>query len=110
MTRRDTDRLLDELFEGLAPEARPVDTAFVTRVEARIAELERYSRWRTRLVRRLGTEALAAAAIGAALAFISRASEAAAALSAEPTLIWTGLFIMLLCWLGTAGARPRLLG
>lgn len=109
MTEPDGDRRLGELFEALAPVERPVDAGFVSRVELRIAELERYRRWRTQRVRALVAELLAAAAIGTSLAFISQAPGAAAALGSQPTLIWTGSLIMLLCWLGATGGKPRLL-
>lgn len=108
MTKDDPDRRLDELFEALAPVERAADSAFVSRVELRIAELERYRLWRARKVRRLATDALATAAIGAAVAFISLAPSAAAGLGTEPGLTSAGLLAMLLCWLGASGGKPRL--
>lgn len=108
MKEADPDRLLGELFEALAPEDRPVDSRFVSRVEARITELERYRLWRARRVRRLATDAIATGAIGAAAAFISLAPSAAAELGAEPSLLSTGLLVMLLCWVGASGGKPRL--
>jgi hypothetical protein len=109
MTRDDPDRLLDELFDALAPEERPADPAFVSRVEIRIAELERYRLLRSRMARRLATDAAATAAIGAAAAFVSLAPSSAAGLGAEPNLISAGLLVMLVCWLGASVSKPGLL-
>lgn len=108
MTDDDPDRRLEALFGALATEERDVDSAFVSRVETRIAELERYRLWRARMVRRLATDAAATAAIGAAVAFVSLAPSAAAELGAEPSLTSAGLLAMLLCWIGASGGKPRL--
>lgn len=109
MTEPDTDRLLNDLFKALAPVERPVDPGFVSNVELKVAELERYRLWRVRKVRRLATEVLATAAVGAAIAFLSLAPGAAAELTSEPSLSSAGLLVMLLCWLGVTAGRPGLL-
>lgn len=109
MTDTDLDRLLDELLaETLSIEQRPADLAFASKVELRIAELERYRRWRTKMVHRFMTQLVAVAAIGGALALISQIPDRALTMAAQPVPVWPGLLIMLTCWLALTGMRPRL--
>lgn len=109
MTHSDPDRLLDDLFHALAPDERPADPAFVARIELKIAELERYRLWRSRMVRRLVADGLAIAAVGTAVAFVSMTPAGTVELPAEPGLLSAGTIVMLLCWLGATAGKPRLL-
>lgn len=110
MIERDPERRLEDLLaSALAPPQRPPDAAFVARVEANIAELERYRLWRAKMARRFTTQLFATGAVGGALALISQAPETAMAVSQQPTFISAGVAVMLLCWLGLTGLRPKLL-
>lgn len=109
MTEADPNRLMGELFDALAPVERPVDPAFVSRVELRIAEIERYRLWRARRVRRLAKDGLGTAAIAAAAAFVSLVPSEPVQLGSEPSLVSAGLLVMLLCWLGVSSGKPGLL-
>lgn len=110
MTETNLDRLLDDLLaQTLAPVPGAGDLAFVSKIESRVAELERYRRWRMMMVHRFTTQLLSVAAVGGAIALISRIPDRAVAIGPESAFIWPGLLIMLLCWLVLTGIRPRLI-
>jgi hypothetical protein len=103
------DAALDRLLrEALAPPERASDRAFVVRVERAVAEAERYRRWRAALLRQLGGEAMALAAVAGSLLVIAQAPAVRDALDSAPGLAWSALLALLLFWMllrGRGGVR-----
>jgi hypothetical protein len=101
------DAQLDAMLgRALAPPERPVDTAFVARVEREVAEFERYRRWRAALRRRLVSEGLAAAALAGSLVFLAQVPELRAILVQAPGLGWPAVLGLLLFWVLIVRGRP----
>jgi hypothetical protein len=87
------------LHTALAPPERPIDAGFVARVDRAVAEGERYRRRRASLLRQLGSEALAVAALGASLVYVAQAPAVQSALATTPELVWPALLSLLLLWI-----------
>jgi hypothetical protein len=87
------------LKRELAPSDAPAESAFVARVDRAVAEADLYRRTRRRILRQLGSEGLAVAAVGASLAFIARVPEVREALTQAPGLLSVAGLLLLLFWL-----------
>lgn len=105
-----TDRELDELLgAALALTDRGPDPRFLGRVEAAIAEADRYRRWQANMLRQLTGELLALAGLAGALAVIAQAPGVGEALAEAPTLVWPAMLAMLLLWMILIRGPSRLL-
>jgi hypothetical protein len=97
------------LREALAPPARGPDRQFVARVETRIALDERLQAERGGLLRQLGMEVLALAAIAAGLLWLGRAPAVAEFVEHSPAIalsaLLAGFTLMILVVAVQAGGR-----
>jgi hypothetical protein len=94
------------LAETLAPPQRPVDAAFVARVDRAVLESERYRRWRANLWRQLAGELLALGALAASLVAIGQVPDVRTALAEAPTAAWPALLSLIMLWLLVTRQRP----
>ena len=110
MSEDEQDPALDALLaNALALEERAPDPAFVARIDAAVAESERYRRWRRNLWRQFGSEMLAVGAIAGSVAVIARAPGVRDTLSEAPTLIWPAALGLFLLWMLLMRGRSGLL-
>lgn len=101
-----SDDEFDALLAGaLAPPRRAPDPAFVARVDAAVAEAERFRAWRRRALRRLGSEALVLLALAGAAATLARAPAMAEAMTGAPLALPAALGAVLLGWLALSPQR-----
>lgn len=99
MSENERDPALDALLaDALALKQRAPDPGFVARVDAAVAESERYRRWRRTLWSRFMSEMLAVGAIAGSVAVLSRAPGVRDVLSDAPDLLWPALLGLLLIW------------
>ena len=102
MTEDEFDALL---ANALGPPARPADRGFVTRVDAAIAEAERFRGWRRRALRRVGSEALVLLALAGAAATLARAPDIAEALAGAPFALPAVAGAVIVAWLALTQQR-----
>ncbi len=101
-----TDDPFDALLgNALAPPVRPADGMFVARVQAAIAEAERFRRWRRRALRKVGSEALILLGLAGAAFTLARIPVAQQLLDSVPLAAPALGGLLLLGWL--ALALPR---
>ena len=101
-----TDDPFDALLgNALAPRARPADGLFVARVQAAVAEAERFRRWRRRALRQVGSEALILFGLAGAAFTLARIPIAQQLLAEAPFAAPALGGLLLLGWL--ALALPR---
>jgi hypothetical protein len=110
MSKAGEDEALDELLgRALALSGRAADAAFVSRVDAAVAEAERYRRLRARLRGQLVGELLALAGLAGGIAVIAHAPGVADTLTRAPALLWPAMLALLLLWMLFTRTTPRLL-
>jgi hypothetical protein len=110
VSRKEEDAALDQLLgKELALGERPVDAAFVARVDHGIAELERYRLRRTGLLRRLTGDVFSIGALGGSLALIAQAPEVRGALVEAPLVAWPALLSLLVFWIVLPRGKARML-
>ena len=97
---------LDALLgNALGPPTRRADRLFVARVQAAVAEAERFRRWRRRALRQVGSEALTLVGLAGAAFTLARIPVAQQLLAGVPFATPTLGALLLLGWL--ALAMPR---
>lgn len=102
MTDDDFDSLLGSV---LAPPQRAPDHAFVARIDAAVAEAERFRAWRRRALRRAGSEALVLLALAGAAATLARAPGLAETLAAAPFAVPAAVGAVFVAWLALSPQR-----
>ena len=107
----EAEKALDVLLgQALRLEDRPPDLAFAARVDAAVAEAERYRRWRAGMMRQLAGELLALAGLTGGVAVLAHAPGVGEALAGAPGLVWPALLSLLLLWMTLIRGPSRLFG
>lgn len=102
-----TDDPFDALLgEALAPPARSADGLFVARVQAAVAEAERFRRWRRRALRQVGSEALVLFGLAGAAFTLARIPLAQQLLAGAPFAAPALGGLLVIGWLALALPRP----
>ena len=93
------------LNEALAPPARTPDRLFTARVQAAVAETERFRRWRRRALHRIGSEAMILGALAGAAVTLAQGPLPRALLAQVPLAAPAALGALLLLWFALAGRK-----